>query len=122
MQFRTKDGRQVDVDFRDDHTVQVSDSSGASIGSFTFSEREWGEDEWYLLVTNMHLEGPKGTRSYIGQGIGKFIVREAPGQYGYSVVFAPLTSASRDDGAHLTDMGVGFAQRMVAKGLADWEG
>jgi len=118
--FTCSDGRIVELDWRDDEmVVWTTGSSRERIGSIVFDYIE-GADERvsgdYCLVTNMHLEGPNGSRSFLGQGIGTQIIKQV-GEW-TPIAFSPDDGRKRDDGSHLTGMGPDFARKMVKRGLA----
>jgi hypothetical protein len=121
--FQCKDGRTVELDWQDDEmVVWTTGAQREKIGSITFLFREGlmpdGSDAHYL-VTNMHLEGPNGSRAYLHQGIGRAIIRDVSELT--PIVFSPDDGQRHDDGSHLTDMGPEFAHRMVQEGLAGWD-
>lgn len=117
--FSTKNQKTVHVTFCDEF-AQAKTADGQIIGEFHFSERDDDVNCW-ILVTNMHLEGPAGSKAYVGQGIGAFIVREAEEYFGLPICFARPHGGVRNDGAHLTGSGPAFAQKMVESGIACWE-
>lgn len=119
MTFMTSIGP-VDIDWTDDDrcVVYTADPNPQLIGSVDFTHVE-DDIEDYWLVTNMHLEGPDNCRNYLGKGIGRECIRIAGSMM--PVTFAQDDGHTRSDGAHLTGMGVGFAQKMISEGLAFWE-
>lgn len=123
--FSLRDGRKVELEWTDHDEMKVwtHNSSRELIGSFHFMHVE-GADEGgrgdYYLVTGMHLEGPAGQKAYINYGIGREIVRRV--REIYPIVFGPDDGTTRSDGSHLTEMGPGFARKMVEEGLATREG
>jgi hypothetical protein len=108
----------IDWTDEDECLVYTDETNPRLIGNVTFKYIDHPAQDYYL-VTNMHLEGPDGSRDYINAGIGRECVRIASGIY--PVIFANNDGNRRSDGAHLTDMGPEFARRMVAEGLAGWE-
>ena len=120
--FQCKDGRTVELEWDGaEMTVWTTCPARQQIGKIIFDEIEGpsgrGDGDCFLVV-NMHLEGPNYSRDYVGQGIGREIIRRVGEDV--PVVFTPYDGNSRGDGSHLTDMGPGFAQQMVREGLASW--
>lgn len=116
----TRDGRTVELEWgNDEMVVWTTGTPRELIGSFTFQHIEGASEDGHgdhYLITNMHLEGPNGRREYINQGIGREIVRIVSEIL--PVVFSSDDGMQSDNGSHLTDMGPGFARRMVCEKLA----
>jgi hypothetical protein len=121
--FQCKDGRVVELDWQDDEMiVWTTGDARQRIGNITFRYIEGGAEDGsgdHYLVTNMHLDGPNASADFIGQGIGRQIIRQV-GE-GMPIVFSADDGNRRDDGSHLTGAGPGFATRMIEEGLASWD-
>ena len=119
--FTTKSKGDVRIEWADDEAkVWTLATPPNLIGSITFKHVEGADfyDDDHYVVTNMYLDGPNDSGDYKRQGIGQEILSQSP----YPVTFYRHDGIQRDDGGHLTGEGPGFAEKMVEKGLASWEG
>ncbi|WP_373473809.1 hypothetical protein [Sphingorhabdus lacus] len=122
---KCKDGRIVELEWSDDDAMEAwtNDVPRKKIGSIEFSFTEGpsgrGDDDYYY-VQKMFLEGPDGTGAYIGQGIGRAIIKIVGEML--PIVFSPDDAQRRPDGSHLTGLGSSFARKMVDDRLATFDG
>lgn len=119
--FTTKNKGDVEIEWTDDD-VMIARTTGFAaekIGSITFKHIEGPDDrdEGHYLVTDMYLDGPRGSGLYSRQGIGREMIFQAP----LPVTFHRDDGIRRDDGGHLTGDGPAFAKKMVQQGHASWE-
>lgn len=121
--FLMDDGRIVELrsDCADDWEVWTTGDTPEKVGEFNFFYFDMpdghGVKDCYL-VTNMDIGDDAAGNSYKYNGIGEEIIRRM--SVDFPIYFARDDGHSRDDGAHLTGDGVGFAEKMVARGLAEW--
>lgn len=121
MIFTTKNAGNVRLEWDGyEMTVWTLDNQPEKIGQFTFHIYEDFDGQECALVTGMHLEGPNSSRSYTKQGIGREILKYVVKHAGLWPVFTVNDGIRRDNGSHLTEMGTGFAARMIEDGLASW--
>lgn len=119
--FTTKNKGDVQIEWTDDDEaiVRTVSTPPELIGSITFRHIDGADrhDDDQYLVTNMYLDGPKGSGAYTRQGIGQEVISNMS----IPVTFHVDDSNRRDDGGRLTGDGPGFARKMVAKAFAGWE-
>lgn len=121
MIIPTKNAGDVSLEWDgNEMTVWTVDNPPEKIGEFIFRIYEETDGQECGLVTGMHLEGPNGSRKYIKQGIGREILKYVAEHEGIWPVFTVNDGIRRESGSHLTEMGPGFATKMIDEGLAYW--
>jgi hypothetical protein len=96
--------------------VFVDNECTQKIGNCDYDQDESNN----ALITNIHLDGPNGSRRYVKKGLGEALIRRIKENHGLNPCFREDDGIRRDDGSHLTQDAPGFARAMIRKGLASW--
>jgi hypothetical protein len=121
--FRTKSKGNVHIYNDDDERLVAKTPSGEIIGELRYRQMDIGDERMpcdYHKASGIDLTGPDGTNAYVGQGIGRGLVKTLNELIrGRVVVQHP--NDDHKDGDQLIDDGSGFWMKMHDEGLCVWD-